>query len=322
MYACIDLGSNSFHLLIAEWLDDEIQLVERCSEKVQLGEGVLTTGQISPVAFTRGLECLERFKSLVSAHGVNRYWALGTNTFRVAENASDFVQAAGELGVKISIVSGVQEAVLIYSGVISALPENDDVRLVIDIGGGSTELIVGQRDSRLITHSLPMGCIAWRDTYFADQQSDLKALADNLEKATLAASEAFLGSAPAFSKYHWVAAFASSGTAKMLTAICQEQGLGLNKAQLTLSALQQVRDTLLQTIADGTELTGLKEKRRDLLLPGYAVLMGLMQSLGVDSITFSPTALREGMLDFMVHNRVSKGTLVDDNLPEVSYAGS
>ena len=105
MYACIDLGSNSFHLLIAEWDDGEIRLVERCSEKVQLGAGVQSSGNISANAFESGIQCLQHFRNLIKHHGVQRYWALGTNTFRIAKNADSFVQAASNIGIEISIIS-------------------------------------------------------------------------------------------------------------------------------------------------------------------------------------------------------------------------
>ena len=145
MYACIDLGSNSFHLLIGEWVDERIKILERCSEKVQLGEDVPPSGgSISPQAFERGVVCLQQFKALMDNYPLEQYWALGTNTFRIADNAAELIHVSRGLGIDISIISGVQEAVLIYAGVISSLPVNSERRLVIDIGGGSTEIIIGQ----------------------------------------------------------------------------------------------------------------------------------------------------------------------------------
>ena len=320
MYACIDLGSNSFHLLIGEWQDGRILIIERCSEKVQLGEGVLADGVISTDAFQRGIECLGRFENLMALHGVQRYWALGTNTFRIAENADQFITAAADIGLEISIISGVQEAVLIYSGVISDLPSSDDKRFVIDIGGGSTELIVGVRDQRLITHSLPIGCVSWRDRYFGDQEStDSASLEQQLNHASNAAKSIFHSVAPGVNHYHWTDAYASSGTAKMLAAICQEHDEG--ESEIRLSALRRLRNTVLNTIADGSELPGLKDKRRDLLLPGYAIMEALMEAVGCDHIAFSATALREGMMDFIVSSGDSAYTLDPAKLPNVSYAG-
>lgn len=317
MYACIDLGSNSFHLLIGEWQDGQILIIERCSEKVQLGEGVLANGVISEQAFHRGMECLQHFEGLMALHGVQRYWALGTNTFRIASNAEAFIAAAAEIGLEISIISGVQEAVLIYSGVVSDLPRDDKTRFVIDIGGGSTELIVGKRNQRLITHSLPVGCVSWRDRFFKGQGDiSRKALDIQLSLATQAAKSIFQSVAPGVNHYNWTEAYASSGTAKMLAAICQENGEG--SGEIRLDALRRLRGTMLDTIAKGQELPGLKEKRRDLLLSGYAIMEALMEAATCDHIVFSVTALREGMLDFIVRSGQSTHSLDPSKLPSVS----
>lgn len=319
MYACIDLGSNSFHLLIGEWQDGRVLIIERCSEKVQLGEGVLSSGRISESAFQRGLECLRRFEVLIARHAVTRYWALGTNTFRIASNATEFIAAAADIGLEISIISGVQEAVLIYAGVISDLPRNDDKRFVIDIGGGSTELIVGAGDQRLITHSLPVGCVSWRDRYFEEQgTADFALLDQKLTHAAHAARSIFQSVAPGVNHYDWTAAYASSGTAKMLAAICHEHGGQAGEVRLDI--LRRLRGTVLETVACERELPGLKEKRRDLLLSGYAVMEGLMEALSCDSITFSATALREGMLEFIVSNGDDAYALDPSKLPEITVA--
>jgi len=339
MYACIDLGSNSFHLLIGEWQDGQILIIERCSEKVQLGEGVLANGMISPAAFQRGMECLRRFENLMALHGVQRYWALGTNTFRIAANADAFIAAADEIGLEISIISGVQEAVLIYSGVISDLPPNDSKRFVIDIGGGSTELIVGMQAQRLITHSMPVGCVSWRDRFFNDLNfKDTTLLDQQLTLASDAAKSIFQSVAPGVNHYNWSEAYASSGTAKMLAAICQEHDEGGGEREqkveqkveqkgeqegvIQLDALRRLRKTILDAVASGRELPGLKDKRRDLLLPGYAIMVGLMEAVTCDHITFSATALREGMLDFIVRSGDTAHALDPTKLPDVSYAGN
>lgn len=318
MYACIDLGSNSFHLLIAEWKNRQIQIVERCSDIVQIGEGVQISGQISPAAYTRGLQSLEHFRSLINKYPVKRYWALGTNTFRIASNADEFIKDASRLGIDISVISGVQEAVLIYAGVISSLPKTGDERLVIDIGGGSTEVIVGKRHRRLITHSLPVGCVAWRDQFFPTPTDSLELLTTCLSRAILAARLQFAEVAPGVRVYHWADAYASSGTAKMLASVCMEHGF--SEGEVSLTALRSLRERLLQAIITDTPVPGLKDRRRDLLLPGYAVMVGLMEALNCQTIRFSASALREGMLDFMVKKRKTMKVLRRGELPEVRSA--
>ncbi len=320
MYACIDLGSNSFHLLIGEWIDGRILIIERCSEKVQLGEGVPASGLISPAAFKRGLDCLRNFEMLMARHGVLRYWALGTNTFRIASNADQFIQAAADIGLEISVISGVQEAVLIFAGVQTSLPADHSKRLVIDIGGGSTELIVGSGHQRLITQSLPVGCVTWRDRFFSDQEvAGYTRLAQSLDQASAAAYSVFQAIAPGINHYDWGDAYASSGTAKMLAAICQSQGG--EEGQIELTLLQQQRTLLLETIVSGNDLAGLKDKRRDLVLPGYAIMEGLMRAVSCRKVCFSETALREGMLDFIVRSGEATHLLDPSKLPDVSEVG-
>ncbi len=315
MHACIDLGSNSFHLLIGEWDNGKIQIIERLSEKVQLGENVRQTGAISREAFARGMSCLHRFNALMQSYPLEQYWALGTNTFRVTNNAQEFIAAAAEIGIDISIISGVQEAVLIYAGVITSLPQNDAHRLVIDVGGGSTEVIIGQGHDRFFTESLPIGSVAWRDRFFADAVKKKSALKEGMKAGKAAAQEIFEKVGPGVTKIGWDEAYASSGTMKMLANICTEHGYG--NGVIRRDALQELKSTLVNAIAKDRLLPGLKESRRDLLLPGWCVLLGLMESYDVEEIQFSATALREGMLDFMVKNKKTLEAMTSSDLPDV-----
>ena len=318
MYACIDLGSNSFHLLIGEWDDGRIRIVERCSEKVQLGEAVVTSGFISDTAFRRGLACLENFRALMRKHPIRQYWALGTNAFRLARNTPDFLAAARKMGIRISVISGVQEAVLIYAGVMTSLPLNDEKRLVIDIGGGSTEVIAGHRHERIITESLPAGTVAWRDRFFARPAEDAKAMEARMDEGLEAALTVFEPSRAAVARAGWDQAYASSGTVKMLKYICERQGYGENR--ITQAALQELKGTLAAGIAEGGSLPGLKEDRRELLLPGWCVASALMQVFRVETLHFSATALREGMLDFLVRNEKTMPIMRTSTLPAVNRA--
>ncbi len=318
MHACIDLGSNSFHLLIGEWQQGKIEIVERLSEKVQLGENVSQTGRISTAAFERGLACLRRFAHLMGQYPLQQYWALGTNTFRVTENSYAFIASAGEIGIEISIISGVQEAVLIYAGVITELPSSDIPRLIVDIGGGSTEVIVGSHHQRLLTDSLLIGSVAWRDHFFSDVSPDTESILLAMDAGRQAAIEVFAAIAPGVARCGWKQAYASSGTVKMLAAVCQEQGdpAGI----VSLNALRDLKPLLAYIIVEQEELAGLKEARRDLLLPGWCVLSGLMEAYQVPFVQFSSTALREGMLDFMVRNGKTFDAMTQSDFPSISSA--
>jgi len=316
MYSCIDLGSNSFHILIGEWIDGRIEIVERSSDSVQLGEDVRKTGSISPAAYQRGLDCLQQFKTLMDQYPLERYWALGTNTFRVTDNAQNFIQAARDIGIEISPISGVQEAVLIYAGVITSLPVSENHRLVIDIGGGSTEIIIGHKHSRLLTQSMAIGSVAWRDKFFPEKTSDPVLLERQLDVATTASKSLFDGISIGVKKAGWEEAYASSGTVKMLAAICEAHGF--ERGEIKLAALLTLKRQIITAIAGGVDLPGLKERRRELLLPGLAVLVGLMQAYTVGCVSFSATALREGMLDFMVKNKKTLAIVGNSQLPKVS----
>jgi exopolyphosphatase/guanosine-5'-triphosphate,3'-diphosphate pyrophosphatase len=317
MYACIDLGSNSFHLLIARWQDGRSEIVERFSHIVQLGEGVTLSGQISSAAFGRGVDSLREFVEVMARYPIRQYWALGTNALRLARNAPEFLAAARELGLEVSVISGLQEAVLVYLGVMSGLPRSDDVRLVADIGGGSTEVIIGRQDTRLVTRSLPVGCVSWRDRYFMPVADKPSLQSQILDKAVADARDVFASIRSECLQHPWAGAFASSGTAKMLAAILQMRGLPAG--HITRQSLQALRADVLACAADPTALLpGLKDRRKDLLMPGWAVLMGMMEAFEIESIQFSPTALREGMLHFMMQNGPDTARLDPQAMPQVT----
>lgn len=318
MYACIDLGSNSFHLLIAKWQKGRSQIVERFSNIVQLGEGVTQNGEISPAAFERGLLCLEQFAEVMSRYPIKRYWALGTNALRLACNSKDFIEKARLIGIDISVITGTQEAILVYLGVLSGLPASDVTRFVVDIGGGSTEIIIGSQDSRLITLSLPIGSVSWRDKYFVELSANELELERFLDRATSEATAVFQGVRDRCLDHPWIESYASSGTAKMFAAISQQ--LGYEEEGISLPALEAMKSQVLACAANPQLLLpGLKDRRKDLLLPGWAVLVGMMRTFTMTEISFSPTALREGMLHFMKQKGADIAMLGNDTLPDISH---
>lgn len=301
MYACIDLGSNSFHLLIARWQNGDYEIVERFSEKVQLGEGVASSRQINASAFQRGLRCLDTFRHALARYPVDHCWAVGTNALRIADNADEFLQQAADKGFKIDVVSGLEEAALVYAGVISALPDSDTPRLVIDIGGGSTELVTGLGQQRLQAHSMAIGCISWRDTWFNDIPQQPEELGLLMEKAAQDAFLIFASVSPQLRTTPWQEVYASSGTAKMLSAICAQNLPASAGTGVSLQGLLSLQEKIVRTTLDPKySLPGLKNGRRDLVLPGWAVLTGFMRACQITELNFSPSALREGMLHYLV----------------------
>jgi len=200
--------------------------------------------------------------------------------------------------------------------VITSLPASDNHRLVIDIGGGSTEIIIGHKHNLLLTQSMAIGSVAWRDKFFSPKNSDRLLLEMQLDAATAASKAVFDGISIGVRKAGWEEAYASSGTVKMFAAICQAHGF--EKGEIELAALQILKPQIITAISDGGDLPGLKERRRELLLPGLAVLVGFMQSYTVDRINFSAAALREGMLDFMVKNKKTLAIMQNSQFPDVS----
>ncbi len=291
MLAALDLGSNSFHMLIAERVNGSFRVVERFSEKVQLGEGVATTGKVCEIAMSRALICLAHFREAIARHPVTAVAAVGTKTFRTASNIAPLLREAEKLGFNIEIIAGEREAELIYSGVSWNLPEDHETRLVIDIGGGSTEFAIGIDRKPVLLRSLDLGCVSWRDRFFAS--GDIHR--DRFKEAMIAAREHIYLRRAELTAVPWERVYASSGTAKMLSAIAREQGY--SDGLLTPEVLKKIRDDALAfPKVYQLELPGLKVSRQNVLLPGLAIMTAIMKELDIKSIQHSKTALREGLL--------------------------
>ena len=291
MLAALDLGSNSFHMLIAEKSGNRFKVIERFSEKVQLGEGVITTGKVSEVAYTRAMVCLANFREAINHYPVTAIAAVGTKTFRTASNISPLLRDAEKLGFNIEIISGEREARLIYSGVANHLPDDDENRLVIDIGGGSTEFAIGFNRTPLLLRSLSLGCVSWRDRFFSGDTVDKELF----REAMIAAREHIYLHHLELSAVGWENVYASSGTAKMLSSIAKEQKY--TDGTLTMDALKKIRaDALAFPRIRQIELPGLKSIRQGVLLPGLAIMMAIMKELDIPAIRYNKTALREGVL--------------------------
>jgi exopolyphosphatase/guanosine-5'-triphosphate,3'-diphosphate pyrophosphatase len=291
MLVALDLGSNSFHMLIAERMDSTFQVVERFSQKVQLGEGVANTGKISEAAMARAMVCLMEFRQHINHYSVSAIGVVGTKTFRTANNVAPLLRQAEQLGFTIDVISGEREAELIYRGVAFALPNDDQERLVIDIGGGSTEFAMGINHKHFLLRSLSVGCVSWRDRFFAGGNIDK----DDFKTAVIAAREHIYMCRHELTAVPWKKVYASSGTAKMLATIARD--MGFSDGTLTLDVLKSIRDAALafETV-EQIELPGLKALRQTVLLPGLAIMTAVMRELNIQKIAHSKTALREGLL--------------------------
>jgi exopolyphosphatase/guanosine-5'-triphosphate,3'-diphosphate pyrophosphatase len=291
LLAAIDLGSNSFHMVVARLVDGELKPLDVMSEKVQLAAGIGDDGLLSEEAQLRGLECLSRFAQRIKELPRNAIRIVGTNALREAKNRDEFIRRARTLmGAPIEVIAGREEARLIYLGVAHTLADDSDRRLVVDIGGGSTEFIIGSRFEPLKLESLHMGCVSYTKRFFADG----KITPDAMDKAETAAARELLAIRRDYRRLRWQSTIGSSGTVKALRQACNALGYG---DQVTLEGLRAVRKQLLSFgSADRIDIEGIKPARRAVLPSGAAILLAVFELLGIEQMDYSDGALREGLL--------------------------
>lgn len=296
LLAAIDLGSNSFHMVVAQLVQGEIRTIEKMGEKVQLGAGLDKDNYLSLEARERGLECLKRFAQRISSMQANSVRVVGTNALRAARNASTFIHAAEEiLGTEVEVVAGREEARLIYLGVSHTLSDDLGPRLVIDIGGGSTEFIIGERFETRETESLHMGCVSFRNHYFPDGRISRK----RMDKAITHARQELLNIQQRFRARGWENCVGSSGSIKAIESVVNS--LNLSDRGITFQSMKGLRKRLVDMgQVERLEALGVKEDRRSIFPAGFAILYAAFESLNIQSMTFADGALREGLLYDMV----------------------
>ncbi|BAN34238.1 Ppx/GppA phosphatase [Sulfuricella denitrificans skB26] len=290
--AAVDLGSNSFRLQVARVVDDQIYPLDSLKDTVRLGAGLGVDKILDQETCNRALASLGRFGERLRGLPSDAVRAVGTNTFRVAKNAEEFLrQAEAALGFPIEIIAGREEARLIYLGVSHGLPASSDKRLVVDIGGGSTEFIIGTGLKPQQMESLYMGCVSYSQRYFPDGRISKSAL----RQADLAARAEVQAISGEFSANHWQQAIGSSGTAKALTEILQMNGYSDNG--ITPEGLARLRDAMLKAgDCNKLQLAGLRPDRVPVLGGGFAIMAAIFAELDIASMSVAETALREGVL--------------------------
>ena len=293
LMAAIDIGSNSFHLAIARLDHEEVRKLASMSEKVQLAAGLDENNYLSHEAQKRGLDCLTRFVGRLDAVSPQRLRIVATNALRQAKNADEFIRQANLILPKpLEVIAGREEARLIYLGV-SHTNASTDKRLVIDIGGGSTEFIIGKGFDPILTESLQMGCVAFTKSYFTDGAITEKAF----EKAIAAARKEVLGISRLYQKTGWDSVTGSSGTIKAVNQILLQLGLADENARVTYSGVKEIQKLLIKAKhIDNIDFADIKDTRKAVLPAGVAVLLAAMNVLGIDTISYSDGALREGVM--------------------------
>ena len=292
LLAAVDLGSNSFHLVIAREVRGELQVVDRLKERVQLAAGLTAEGLLDAASQERALATLERFGQRLRGVAPERIRAVGTSALRQAKNARSFVrEAESRLGHRIEIVSGQEEARLIHAGVAHTISSSRFRHLVIDIGGGSTECIVGRGFDAELCESVPVGCVSFSMRYFGDGELS----GGRFDKAVLAAKRELLGARHRLLEQGWRTEVGSSGSIGAIDEVVRANGWSTNG--ITLDALLRIRAALEAAgRVDRLNLKGLKSDRQAIFAGGVAILIALFESLGLKRLQHSQAAMREGLL--------------------------
>ncbi|HEY9400316.1 MAG TPA: exopolyphosphatase [Luteimonas sp.] len=304
LLAAIDIGSNSFHMVVARYVLGQLRTVDRLREMVRLAEGLDDKRGLRPDVRQRALECLSRFGQRLRDIPPHRVRAVATNTVRQLALPQAFLMPAETaLGHAIEVVSGREEARLVYLGVAHAQPPKPDhLRLVIDIGGGSTECIIGAGLDALERESLQAGCVTSTRRFFPDGKLTKKRWKDALTEIT----GEFQQFAGVYRHLGWDEALGSSGTNKAISEICA--ALKLTKGAITAEALPQLRDRLLAAgHVDAIDLPALSDERRPIIAGGILVLEAAFNALGLQRMAVSKAALREGVL----HDMIGRGSGTD-----------
>jgi len=294
--AAVDLGSNSFHMVVARLSHGQITVIDRMREMVRLAAGLGDDKRLDEASQTRALECLARFGERIRSMHADRVRVVGTNTLRKARGSDAFLESAEQLlGHPVEVIAGIEEARLIYIGASHSLPLVDGPQLVVDIGGGSTEIVAGRGYEPEDLESLYVGCVSMSARFFGKQ----KLTARRFEKARLAARLELESVRKRFRQaeaQRWVGC---SGTIRAAQSVVRARDG--DDAELTVAALER---TIEQMIAAGRldklSLDGLSEQRKPVFAGGISILVEVMTQLGMDSMQVADGSLRDGILHDML----------------------
>lgn len=289
--AAIDLGSNSFHMIVARWDNGQLTLLDRLREPVRLGFGLQEDLSLSDDARDRALACLERFGECLRGYPSRSVRIVGTKTLRSIKDSSQFLREAEKrLGHPVEIISGDEEARLIYLGVANDIAPDDRNRIVMDIGGGSTEVILGKGMQPRLKESLNMGCIAITKKFFMDGKVNDKLVT----KALIACLQELEPVKDEFLQTGWQQVLGASGSIKAVAKVCQANGW--SDGTITLDSLEKIIALYLDHGKLDLQIAGLSEDRQPVFLGGVVVLSALFDGLELKQMVAADWALREGLL--------------------------
>jgi exopolyphosphatase/guanosine-5'-triphosphate,3'-diphosphate pyrophosphatase len=289
--AAVDLGSNSFHLMVAREQGAELHVLDRLREPVRLAGGLDEERRLSAAVQERALACLQRFGQRLAGIPRDRVRIVGTKTLRKLRRNADFLKAAEKaLGHDIEIISGLEEARLVYAGVTHGLAAPPR-RLVVDVGGASTELIIGKGAEPRLMESVALGCVVHTHRFFDDGEITEK----RFRKARMAARIELEFLEDRYRKAGWEVAVGASGTVRGAWRVMRAKGWADD--EITRGGLEKTVELLLKTgHVDKIEYEDLREDRRAVFPGGLAVLAGIFDSLQLERMQTSEQALREGIV--------------------------
>lgn len=289
--AAIDLGSNSFHMIVARWDNGQLTLLDRLREPVRLGFGLQDDLSLSADARERALACLERFGECLRGYPSRSVRIVGTKTLRSIRDSRDFlVEAEQRLGHPVEIISGDEEARLIYIGVAHDIAPDSDNRIVMDIGGGSTEVIIGKGMQPKLKESLNMGCIAITKKFFMDGKVTEKLVT----KALIACLQELEPVKDEFIQAGWQQVLGASGSIKAVAKVCEANGW--SDGTITQDSLEKILGIYIKHGKLDVQIAGLSDDRQPVFLGGVIVLAALFDGLELKQMIAADWALREGLL--------------------------
>jgi exopolyphosphatase/guanosine-5'-triphosphate,3'-diphosphate pyrophosphatase len=290
--AAVDLGSNSFHMIVCSLIDGKLQIVDRLKEMVRLASGLDKKNVLDNATQIRALACLERFGQRISHFPPGSVRIVGTSALRRAKNAQEFlIKAEQALNHPIHIISGIEEARLIYLGVAYSLGFSAGLRLVIDVGGGSTEYIIGSGNTPKDKESLHMGCVLVSDLFFKDGRISKNAFT----RATLFAEQKLEPFQKKFHRKNWDEAIGASGSLRAIAKVLQAKNWSNNG--ITAAGLEQLVAHIVQCAhINELALPDLDPERLPVFVGGVAIVYATFNSLKIEQMTVADGALREGLI--------------------------
>lgn len=295
--AAVDLGSNSFHMIVGELRDGQLTIIDRSRETVRLAEGLSPTSELTDDTRQRALDCLARFGERLRELRAGRVRVAGTSAMRRIRNDTAFITVAESLlGHRIEVISGIEEARLVYAGVAHSLPPTTGMRLVMDIGGGSTEVILGQAAQPQEMESLRIGCVSMTERFFPGGTITRAGFIDARQAARmeLLSVKAVIRDATA------AEAIGASGTIRATAEVAEQ--LGIAAAGITMETVETLITEVLEfDSVNDLSLAGLSERRAQVWPGGLSILVGLFDVFRIGELRVSDTALREGLLCDLFH---------------------